>query len=361
MDTGYPEDTKGMVINMKKEAVALTIAAALALGGCAAGTAGKTETPAGEPSAPEEVQKPPVGESGSPVEEAPAPAPEDAGNVPDTPASEPEPAVEEGRRDGERFEAVIILEGMEETVQYEHLRNESVGVEMDYDYESFIRQSTPNRERFISEWDDPDDPENYLEVRYSPLDAEAAAASVSAELSAEYELITETRTLERAGDCIHIDASEVKGGGYMPDLLQSVYIIPWTDGCRIVTAHYAIEGAEGFGRRFAYMAHTLSVIDREAPGALTDEQALAAVRKYCLTVNPELENAVNSEDRTIYWDISSSDEQEVVVVFRSYTGSLTRYYVDRATGDAYVTEFVPGITEEEQRTEEALNVWDYVE
>ncbi len=32
-----------------------------------------------------------------------------------------------------------------------------------------------------------------------------------------------------------------------------------------------------------------------------------------------------------------------------------------ATGEAYTTELVPGIIDEEQRTEDALNIRDYLE
>ena len=63
----------------------------------------------------------------------------------------------------------------------------------------------------------------------------------------------------------------------------------------------------------------------------------------------------------MYWDIADSSEKEAVVVFRSYTGALNRYYIDRATGEAYITEFVPGITPEEVRTEEHINVKDYLQ
>ena len=49
-----------------------------------------------------------------------------------------------------------------------------------------------------------------------------------------------------------------------------------------------------------------------------------------------------------------------MVLFRSYTGAQIRYYIDRATGETYVTEFVPGITAQEQQTEERLNVRDYL-
>ncbi|MBP5167413.1 MAG: hypothetical protein ILP09_09175, partial [Oscillospiraceae bacterium] len=190
------------------------------------------------------------------------------------------------REDGERFETVIQIEGMDETVRYEHLRSRALGIEMDYDYESFVRLSEADRERFISVWDaDTEAPVNYLDVTYSPEDAETVAASFREKLSREYDLLETTRELDRAGSCIRIEASELKGSGLMADLLQVVYIVPASDGCRVAEAHYAIEAAEGFGRRFSAMINTLSVIERSGP--LSDEQALAAVRKYCLTGNPD--------------------------------------------------------------------------
>ena len=67
-----------------------------------------------------------------------------------------------------------------------------------------------------------------------------------------------------------------------------------------------------------------------------------------------------SDDYTIYWVIDSSDDNQVVVLYRSYTAAQVRYYIDRATGETYVTEFVPGITEEEERTDETFNINDYV-
>ena len=93
--------------------------------------------------------------------------------------------------------------------------------------------------------------------------------------------------------------------------------------------------------------------------ASTDEQLLAAIKKYCCTMNPDLENIANAGEYPVYWEIVSSDEQEAVVLFRSYTGAQVRSYIDRATGETYMTEFVPGITTEEQRTGESFNVKDY--
>ena len=167
------------------------------------------------------------------------------------------------RQDGERFEAVIVMEGMEETVNYEHIRNEALGFEMDYDYESFSRSSEADRERFVLVWDDPANPEYYLELSYSPESAENAAGAISEALSAEYELYRDDSfMLEHAGRCIYITTSSVKGGDYSPEHLQTVYVIPAGDGCIVATEHCSIESAEGVGRRFAYMMHTLSLIEK---------------------------------------------------------------------------------------------------
>ena len=275
------------------------------------------------------------------------------------PTEPPVTAAEPGRQNGERFEDVIILEGMEETVRYEHIINDTLGIEMDYDYDRFVRRSEPNRECFISVYDNQQNPENYLEVTYRAENADAVAASISQVLSQEYDLSTGPRELERAGSCTWIEASVIKGTNNMADQLQIVYIIPAADGCRVATEHLAIEASEGFGRRFSYMLHTLAVNDSKAE-QLSDEQALSAIKIYCTISNPDLADIVSAGEYPVYWEISSSNENEIVVLFRSYTGAQNRYYIDRNTGNTYVTEFVPGITSAEERTGESFNVKDYM-
>ena len=107
---------------------------------------------------------------------------------------------------------------------------------------------------------------------------------------------------------------------------------------------------------------TAEVSTENEPGnkKLSDEQALAAIRQYCFVSNPDLENIVNAGEQQVYWDIQSSTDTEIVVLFRSYTGALIRYYIDPVSGETYVTEFVPGITTEEQRTEESFNARDFL-
>ena len=265
------------------------------------------------------------------------------------------------RRDGERFDAVIMLEGMEETVHYEHIRNESLGFEMDYDYESFARSSDPYRERFVSVYDDPDEPRNYLEVRCSPEDADSAAAAVKESLSFTYDVFEGSRELDRAGSCIYIEASVLKGTDKMADQLQMIYIIPAADGCRIAAGHCSVESAEGFGARFSAIVNTLRVIDSTGAKRLMEEQAVNAIRRYCLNNNPELAGIESAGEYAVYWIVEAESENEIVVLFRSYTGAQVRYHIDPVSGDAYVTEFVPGITPGEERTEETLNVWDHTD
>ena len=93
---------------------------------------------------------------------------------------------------------------------------------------------------------------------------------------------------------------------------------------------------------------------------LTPDQALAAVRTYCIAGNPELEAMAESEDYTVFWEVEGADADEIVILFRSYTGSETRYYIDPVSGETHVTESVPGITEGEQPTDETLNARAYL-
>ena len=273
----------------------------------------------------------------------------------------PETPTRDERQDGERFEAVIMMEGMEETVRYEHIRREDLGFAMDYDYENFVRQSEGDRERFVSNWDDPADPQNYLEVSCDTGNANLVADAISAGLSDVYDLLQDERELDNSVKCLRIEASVIKGTNQMADRIQEIYIIPAGSGSIVARAYYAIEGAEGFGRRFAYMVRTLNTLERDVEGTpVEDELALSIIQNYCLTQNPDLQGIVDAGEYPVSWEIESSDGQQVVILFRSYTGALVRYYIDRATGDTYVTEFVPGITAQEQRTGESFKLWDQV-
>ena len=170
-----------------------------------------------------------------------------------------QPEAEAGRQDGERFEGTIMIEGMEETVAYEHAVNAALGIEMDYDCEGFERQSEPERERFVWRYDEPGDPQNYLEVTRRAEDADAASAAIGEALSQEYDITLEPCALDRAGSCVRINAFCVRGADETAEIMQSVYVIPAGDGCVVATARCYAEGVEGFGPRFDAMIETLEV------------------------------------------------------------------------------------------------------
>ncbi len=272
------------------------------------------------------------------------------------PAEPTETAVETGRKDGERFEETIMLEGIEETVRYEHVINFVIGFEMDYDYESLLRQKGSDRERFVSIYDDPEKPMNYLEITYTDKDLDSASAAIGAQLSKDYDIVTEQGTLDKAGSCTMLETTRALTGSDM----QTVYIVPAGDGSIVAAAHYTIESAEGFGRRFDHIANTLEIIRGTAESKLSSEQALEAIKKYCFANNPDLESMIGSDDHSIYWDVSMNEAGETVVLYRSYTGALIRYYIDPDSGDTYVTEQVPGISDEEQRTDESFNAREFL-
>ena len=176
----------------------------------------------------------------------------------ESPAASAAPAAEPRRADGERFETVIMLEGMEGTVGLEHARNETLGFELDYDYEALARYSEAERERFISCYETPENAWNYLDIQRDTGNAELVASAVSAALSEKFGTVEmQAWTLENAGECLRIKAS---GGREDFSALQTVYIVPAGEGCLIAASHCTFESAEGFGARFDSIMNTLSVI-----------------------------------------------------------------------------------------------------
>ena len=241
----------------------LSMALVLLLTGCGKARSADSDTPAAEPQATADVQAP--AETETPTVPSATAAPENAPSATaepeNTPSATAAPEATPARQDGERFETVIMLEGMEEPVQYEHIINRTAGFEMDYDYESFARRSEAERERFVSVYDNAENPENYLDVTRSTEDPDTAAASIGKALSEEYDILVSSYTRDDGVNCTQIDASIIKGSNNMAEHLQIVYIIPASNGCCIATAHCYIADSEGFLRRLSYMVNTISAVD----------------------------------------------------------------------------------------------------
>ena len=166
-----------------------------------------------------------------------------------------------GLRDGDRFEATVILEGMEETVQYEHAVSEAVGFEMDFDFERFYRQTEDGRELFLSLYDGQGTPTNYVEVLRVDFDVPTTAALLTEGLQEEYETIAqESCTLAAAGECQRLNASGAREGAAPEGSLVTIYVIPAGEGSILATVRCTYETAEGFGARMNSMLNTLSVL-----------------------------------------------------------------------------------------------------
>ena len=118
---------------------------------------------------------------------------------------------------------------------------------------------------------------------------------------------------------------------------------------------------ESYGTEARFEEFCLSLASEDKDERLTDEQILSAIRNYCYGVDPELEDIVNDGEYPVYWEIESGNENETVILFRSYTGALIRYHVDPVSGETYVTESVPGITEGEERTGEIFDIRPYLD
>lgn len=100
---------------------------------------------------------------------------------------------------------------------------------------------------------------------------------------------------------------------------------------------------------------------KDSVDAISEEQAYNAVINYNKAIGSGIDDEINTEGYTEYWDVSTNEDGKIVVLYRSYTAAQIRYYVDPVSGDAYVTERVPGIIDEEQETGETFNVRDYLD
>lgn len=165
-----------------------------------------------------------------------------------------------GMKDGDKYDVTIMLEGMEETVSYEHVINSGVGFEMDFECEILNRVSEADKESFISMYEDQSNPQIFFEVEYEGDSTDKVASSISSLLSGSYELTQDTYKLDGAGACTRIVASSTTGD----NTVQTIYIIPAGNGSVVATAHYTLESTEGFGSRFNQMANTIIIIENNS-------------------------------------------------------------------------------------------------
>ena len=61
----------------------------------------------------------------------------------------------------------------------------------------------------------------------------------------------------------------------------------------------------------------------------------------------------------MYITMGEETEKEYLVVFRSYTGALVYFYVEKASGKTRMVELVPSLDVEEETG--TIYLWDYIE
>lgn len=78
-----------------------------------------------------------------------------------------------------------------------------------------------------------------------------------------------------------------------------------------------------------------------AKGRITAEAAYGAVSKYCHETYDWSPAAENPSVMGV--EMGRETDSAYLVVFRSYTGTLVNFYVDKTTGSARVVEYVPAL------------------
>ena len=92
------------------------------------------------------------------------------------------------------------------------------------------------------------------------------------------------------------------------------------------------------------------------PERISAKMAYEGVSKYC---HREFDWSPAQDNPSImYVSLADSTDSEYKVVFRSYTGALTYFYVDKASGDTRMVEFVPALNLESEAG--TINLRDYL-
>ena len=89
---------------------------------------------------------------------------------------------------------------------------------------------------------------------------------------------------------------------------------------------------------------------------ISAQMAVDGVSKCC---HSEFDWSVAQDNPSLmYVALSDSSETEYKVVFRSYTGAFTYFYVDKASGSTRMVEFVPALNIESEAG--SINLRDYL-
>ena len=89
---------------------------------------------------------------------------------------------------------------------------------------------------------------------------------------------------------------------------------------------------------------------------ITAETAFKGVYNYCHATYGW--SAAEGNPDMMYLEMGEETDTEYQVIFRSYTGSYTYFYVDKATGNTRMTQYVPSLNIEEDSG--SFNIYNYL-
>ena len=90
---------------------------------------------------------------------------------------------------------------------------------------------------------------------------------------------------------------------------------------------------------------------------ITEELAYEGVYRYCRSAYDW--SAAQENPDIMYVELGEETEKEYQVVFRSYTGALVCFYVDKVSGTTRLVECVPSLGIEEETG--TIELYDYLE
>ncbi len=91
--------------------------------------------------------------------------------------------------------------------------------------------------------------------------------------------------------------------------------------------------------------------------AVTQEMALEGVNRYCRSTYDW--SVAEDNPSIMYVEMGEETESEYQAVFRSYTGALVYFHVDKADGTVRMTEYVPALDIESEAG--SFDLFDYLE
>ena len=97
--------------------------------------------------------------------------------------------------------------------------------------------------------------------------------------------------------------------------------------------------------------------DANAKGKITKEMVYNGINNYC---HQNFDWSIAKENPDIMSvEMGEETDTEYQVTFRSYTGSLTYFYVNKSDGKTRIVEYVPALNIKEESG--TINLFDYLD